>query len=570
MKMAVAMTTFARSGRIGEPLHHASTPATISVIAETTALTSVGMVAPASGRAAQVLLQEASLIAVEQMADQAAVEIGGAEQPVGDRKGQVHVDLHHQPAVVMGRMMATQRVDERAMAHEPVLVYMAAEIHELVDEIHAGRHAHEQPADIGRQQRAERGGRGQRHQDEDDQRVRRKHGDAPVLVVAEAHLIVGEELMMIERVTLIDRAQSLDVHRAVHDKSVHCPFEQVGEQEGERHREPLQRRHVVDVRDVDIEHRRAHGVDDGDVEVAVVPSDDAGAVLLAKVDLPLADHRLPPHSLSVSRQVLLGLSDESFDVAGSQRPVIVEVGDHRLHERRGQAYRAHLVAEVVVEDRKRELLRAVALVGPFEAIAGEAIDLIVLVERPAIGRHDQAVDGAPAFVGRHRGHATRRENSSGSTLPPDSTATAMRPRTSILPASSAANATAPPGSTTSLSSRNAKPTARPTSSSVAATPAPTSSRLISKVMRPGDCAISASQIVPVSAALRSRRPVANERAWSSKPAGSAVTTCAAGTRALTASATPAVRPPPDAFTITTSGASPSAARSSTISRPVVP
>ena len=47
-------------------------------------------------------------------------------------------------------------------------------------------------------------------------------------------------------------------------------------------------------------------------------------------------------------------------------------------------------------------------------------------------------------------------------------------------------------------------------------------RLISKVSSPGVCAISASQIVPVSAALRSRRPLLNERAWSSKPSGSAV------------------------------------------------
>ena len=78
-------------------------------------------------------------------------------------------------------------------------------------------------------------------------------------------------------------------------------------------------------------------------------------------------------------------------------------------------------------------------------------------------------------------HATRRANSSGSTLPPDSTTTAVFPATSSLPASSAASATAPPGSTTSLSSRNAKATARATSSSLAVTPSPTRVRLISKV-----------------------------------------------------------------------------------------
>src|SRR5581483_4426606 len=102
------------------------------------------------------------------------------------------------------------------------------------------------------------------------------------------------------------------------------------------------------------------------------------------------------------------------------------------------------------------------------------------------------------------GHATSRENTSGSTLPPDKTATATLPLTSILPLSNAASATAPPGSTTSLSSANANATAAATSSSLADTPAPTSERLMAKVSLPGMRAISASQMVPVSAAFASR------------------------------------------------------------------
>ncbi len=46
----------------------------------------------------------------------------------------------------------------------------------------------------------------------------------------------------------------------------------------------------MDVLDVDVERRRAHRVDDGDVEIAVVPPDDAGPVLLPELDLPLTDH----------------------------------------------------------------------------------------------------------------------------------------------------------------------------------------------------------------------------------------------------------------------------------------
>ena len=70
--------------------------------------------------AAQRLLQEACVVAVEQRADEPAVEIRRTEQPIGDRKGQVHIDLHHQPRVVMRGVMAPQSIDERAVPHKGV------------------------------------------------------------------------------------------------------------------------------------------------------------------------------------------------------------------------------------------------------------------------------------------------------------------------------------------------------------------------------------------------------------------------------------------------------------------
>src|SRR5947207_15223050 len=57
---------------------------------------------------------------------------------------------------------------------------------------------------------------------------------------------------------------------------------------------------------------------------------------------------------------------------------------------------------MVDEDGERELLRAFALVGPFEAVFGEALDLIVLVEALAVDGDDEAVDGALALVRFHR------------------------------------------------------------------------------------------------------------------------------------------------------------------------
>src|SRR5262245_239639 len=190
--------------------------------------------------------------------------------------------------------MAAQGVDEGTIAHEPVLVDVTAEVHEFVDEIHAGGYAHEQPADIWRKYEPEDDGHRQRHENEHDQRIGREHRHAPILVIAETHLVVGEKLMMIERVSLIDRAQALDVDRAMHDEFMHGPFEQVSEQEGERNGQPLNPCDVVDVFNVNVERCRAHRVDEDDMEITVVPPDDPGTVLFAKIDLPLTDHPASP------------------------------------------------------------------------------------------------------------------------------------------------------------------------------------------------------------------------------------------------------------------------------------
>ena len=51
-------------------------------------------------------------------------------------------------------------------------------------------------------------GRWQRHQNENDEGIRWKHGHAPILRSRKRISVVGEKLMMIERVPLIDRAQA--------------------------------------------------------------------------------------------------------------------------------------------------------------------------------------------------------------------------------------------------------------------------------------------------------------------------------------------------------------------------
>src|SRR5215467_9468069 len=110
------------------------------------------------------------------------------------------------------------------------------------------------------------------------------------LVVAKAHFIIREELMMIERVPLIDRAQTFNIDRPVHDVFVHGPFEDVGKKESQRDCQPLEPSYIMDVLHIDVERRCAHRVDDGNMKIAVVPTDDTRAVLLSKIDLPLTDH----------------------------------------------------------------------------------------------------------------------------------------------------------------------------------------------------------------------------------------------------------------------------------------
>src|ERR687888_1246210 len=69
-------------------------------------------------RGTQCLLEVPRIIAIEQMAQQSAFQIRGPEKPVGDGKCEIHIDLHHQPPIVVGGMMPPQRIDKRTVPHE--------------------------------------------------------------------------------------------------------------------------------------------------------------------------------------------------------------------------------------------------------------------------------------------------------------------------------------------------------------------------------------------------------------------------------------------------------------------
>src|SRR5215472_5373752 len=80
----------------------------------------------AGAGALQVPLHEPRVVAVEDMAQEAAIEIAGAEQPIGDRIGQVHVARHHDALIVVRDVMAADGIHEGDVPDDPVVLHVSA------------------------------------------------------------------------------------------------------------------------------------------------------------------------------------------------------------------------------------------------------------------------------------------------------------------------------------------------------------------------------------------------------------------------------------------------------------
>jgi len=94
-------------------------------------------------------------------------------------------------------------------------------------------------------------------------------------------------------------------------------------------------------------------------------------------------------------------SDGAFDLLARQDPIVVKIGNDLFHERFRQANSAFLVAEMIVEDRQRQLLRARSFISPLEAPLGKLLDLVVFTKRTTVDRDNESVDLAFALVGLH-------------------------------------------------------------------------------------------------------------------------------------------------------------------------
>src|SRR6185437_12221051 len=80
---------------------------------------------------------------------------------------------------------------------------------------------------------------------------------------------------MHQRVAVIDRAERLDLRRAVHHEAMNPPFEEIRSKEGYGNDDEFPGPEVAQVRDVNVKRGKADGVDEEDVKPAVIPTGDA-------------------------------------------------------------------------------------------------------------------------------------------------------------------------------------------------------------------------------------------------------------------------------------------------------
>ncbi len=168
--------------------------------------------------------------------------------------------------------------------------------------------------------------------------------------------------------------------------------------------------------------------------------------------------------------------------------------------------------------------------------------------------------------------ASARANTAGSTLPPLSTAPTTCPRASNFPASSAARHTAPPGSTTSLRWQE-RERDRGQHLRVADREPPASRRAVDREgqLRPASSPAARRTAPSRPARCAAARRRASERPVSSQPSGSTqYSRVSPATRPASASAQPAISPPPPVQTSSASIASPAARASSASSSASVP
>ena len=119
------------------------------------------------------------VVAVKQMARQTSIQVAGSHVSVAYRICEVHVALHHDRLAMVRCMMRSNGVDQWAVANEPVVVGMAAQVERLVSQVVDRGERHQETARVGRPHEALQNGCRQREQHEHLQGIRWKQDNAP-------------------------------------------------------------------------------------------------------------------------------------------------------------------------------------------------------------------------------------------------------------------------------------------------------------------------------------------------------------------------------------------------------
>ena len=120
------------------------------------------------------------VITIKQMPKKATVKVGRSEKPITNRKSQIHIPFHHDGMAMMGCVMTTQRINQRAIADKPAFANVTTEMHKLVYEVHSYSGGDKKPADIGGDQPTSRQGWRDRQKGEHYQSIGGEKGNSPV------------------------------------------------------------------------------------------------------------------------------------------------------------------------------------------------------------------------------------------------------------------------------------------------------------------------------------------------------------------------------------------------------
>ena len=77
------------------------------------------------------------VITIKKMPKKAAVKVRRSEKPITNRKSQIHIPFHHDGMAMVGCVMTTQCIDQRAIANKSAFANVTTEMHKLVYEVHS-------------------------------------------------------------------------------------------------------------------------------------------------------------------------------------------------------------------------------------------------------------------------------------------------------------------------------------------------------------------------------------------------------------------------------------------------